>query len=50
MRGRKVMHCMRCNSSWGDNDEYDAESEMLANKFEETVDSSNIRYWKLKRK
>ena len=49
MRDRTASNCMWCNSTWGA-DEYDPECEDLANEFEMEIDSSNIRYGKLKRK
>ena len=49
MRDRKALYCMWCNHAWGDGGEYDQEEFELANKFEETIDETNIRYFKLKR-
>lgn len=49
MRDRTASNCMCCNSTWGA-DEYDPECEDSVNEFEMEIDSSNIRYGKLKRK
>lgn len=49
LRDRKALYCMWCNATWGEYDESFSQEEYdLANEFEETLDSSNIRYYKLK--
>ena len=49
LKDRKAAYCQWCNNS-DPNGEYDPESEELANKFEEELTPSNIRYYKLKGK
>lgn len=48
MRDRKALYCMWCNSSWGSDETFDQESYELANEFEDSVTSANIRFFKLK--
>ena len=48
MRDRKAIHCMWCNSSWGEDDTFDQASYELANEFEDSVTSLNKRYFKIK--
>lgn len=48
MRDRKAVHCMWCNSAWGCDDTFDQASYELANEFEASVTSANIKYYKLK--
>ncbi len=50
MRDRKALYCMWCGSAWGTGDSFDKECFDLANEFEEEIDSSYIRYYKLKGK
>lgn len=47
MRDRKAYYCMWCNSTWGDST-FDRASYELANEFEKEIDSSNIRFSKIK--
>lgn len=47
MRDRKALYCMWCNASWG-SDEYDPDSEKLADDFAKSKWSDTPRYRKLR--
>ena len=50
MRDRKAYNCMWCGSTWDSDEGFSQENYDMANEFEEEIDSSNIRYGKLKRR
>lgn len=48
MRDRKALYCQWCNNTWGSDQSFSQEAYDDANELEESIDSTNIRYFKLK--
>lgn len=53
LRDRKAMYCLWCNNAWGNESDGDPTSvkeyDKILSDFDKDLDSSNIRYWKIRK-